>query len=1245
MERLNTVLVANRGEIACRLIKTAKKLSIRTLAVYTEPDSFSKHVVEADEAFLLRGGARTAYLDGAQIIAIAKDNGVQAVLPGYGFLSENADFAQAVAAAGLVFAGPSAEAIRAFGLKHIARELAIQAGVPVVPGSNGLLASEDAAVSAAAALGYPVMLKTTAGGGGMGLLLCHDEAELRNNFGTAQSRGRSLFHNAGVFLERYFAESHHIEVQVFGNGLGSVVSIGERECSIQRRHQKVIEECPSPYVLRVPELRAKLTTCAIRLTESIRYGSAGTVEFLVDGRTSEVFFLEMNTRLQVEHGVTELCYGIDLVELMLRQADRQLDGKGGLDSDELRELQRCCLGPRGHAIEARVYAENPAKDFAPSPGLLQEVSWHTAPGSRIDSWVRAGMKISSDYDALLAKVMYLGSTRDDAIRGLSEVLGRSAIRGPPVNLEWLHAIVQDAGFIEGRTTTRFLDTCKITVPGIDILSGGSYTLVQDHPGRPSVGHGFGHAGPMDPIAFQTANILAGNPIGTEGLEITLTGPDMVFLGDAVIALCGPPVPARLDGSDLALWTRYPVRAGQRLTIGKLPSHCRVYLAIYKGLANVARWYGSKSTNPMVNVGGYQGRALKAGDFLSIVDAVEVPKVDALEMPRRVIPTYTSDWVIQVMSGPYEAGYLSPADITTLFQHTWEVSHNSARGGIRLLGPRPEFARRDGGEGGSHPSNVIEYGYPIGGLNWTGDEPAIFPVDAPDFGGFVCSHTVIKADMWKMGQLRAGDRVRFRRVGLQAALAQRRRHDDFLQSLASAVSSGLWEDVVAFDSHSLGAEATDADQDLVRVLETTSSRPMVSYRAGGDDYLLVDYGDGKCDLNHKCRATALQRHIDDRASGIVSPQTRTKEGAVVNMVGCGNSLAIFYDGLRLHHDDLVKFLVSVEEKLGDLRTIQLPNRQFRLPVTFTHKRLTDAIERYTGNQRSIASYLPDPFRFVAESNGMTADELKNLLLRAESVVIGVGFVMALPLCLPVDPRDRLRSPKMNPSRTYTPEGTFSWGGSSISIYAVDSPGGFMPIGMTVPGLDLFGAKGGGFLENRPWLFESMDQMSFYEVSEDEYDAQMTQFRAGTYHFEVQEGVFDMAAHNKLLRETAAEAEALQRQRARAQDAMAQREKAMLNKWLAEKDAGRSQFDHESALAEDPDLEAIEAPMNANVWKVLVEQSQRVDGGQIVAILEAMKMEISVNADSSLTGGTVVKLLVEPGDSIRSGEPIALVRRAG
>jgi urea carboxylase len=300
-----------------RISKTAKKLNIKTIAIYSEADAASQHVWDADEAVLLPGSNATAYTDEEAILKIAKEKGASAIIPGYGFLSENASFARLVGEAGIMWVGPSPDSIEAFGIKHTARDLAEKASVPIVPGT-GLVEDDEAAAEEAERIGFPVMLKATGGGGGMGLITCNKVEEVREGFRMVQSRGKTLFKNPGVFIEAFYPASHHIEVQVFGNGQGQAIHFGERECSIQRRHQKVIEECPSPYVERNPELRKKLGDAAVRLAESIQYGSAGTIEYLVDDMSGDFFFLEMNTRLQVEHGITELCYDVDLVELMLK---------------------------------------------------------------------------------------------------------------------------------------------------------------------------------------------------------------------------------------------------------------------------------------------------------------------------------------------------------------------------------------------------------------------------------------------------------------------------------------------------------------------------------------------------------------------------------------------------------------------------------------------------------------------------------------------------------------------------------------------------------------------------------------------------------------------------------------------------------------------------------------------------------------------------------------------------------------
>lgn len=759
-------------------------------------------------------------------------------------------------------------------------------------------------------------------------------------------------------------------MQIFGNGQGQAIYFGERECSIQRRHQKVIEECPSPFVVKHPELREKLGSAAVRLAESINYGSAGTIEYLVDDESGDFFFLEMNTRLQVEHGITELCYGVDLVELMLKQADAELLGESGLQGEYLKSLQP--KSPQGAAVEARVYAENPAKEYAPSPGTLQHVSWNEVEGSRIDSWIHTGTKVTSFYDPLLAKVMVHADTRDKALKGMLELLSGSKIFGPPTNMDFLKAIVEDETFKSGKTLTKFLDSFKYEPCAIDVIQGGAYTLIEDWPGRPTIGRGFSHSGPMDPLAFRIANALVGNPPGKEGIEITLSGPDLRFLGPAIISVCGAPMEVKIDGKPVSMWKRLKIAAGQRLTIGKTTGGgCRSYLAIYGGLPSIATWFGSKSTAPMTAVGGYQGRALAAGDLLAITK--DIPELtDELKIPDHLIPSYPEEWDLFSMPGPYDEGYIETESIEEFYDTTWKVSHNAARGGIRLIGPKPKWARSDGGEGGAHPSNVIEYGYPVGTVNWTGDDPCLFPIDAPDFGGFVSATTIVKADYWRLGQMKAGNKLRFKRVSYQDAIAKRKEVEDFLSLIHDCCNKKAnFDDAFPLKYQGLPPSVKNKGWEpaVVYQIQEEGNQPLVSYRQGGDDFLLVDYGHGSFNLNYRCRAVALYRKLKE-GTGEIS----FEGGALHTGMACGNSLMLYYDSLKVSRQRLLDHLLKLENELGDLSEAKFPSRKYRLPITFESKRQKESLQRYIETQRPYATYLPDPLDFVAKNNAFTQQQV-------------------------------------------------------------------------------------------------------------------------------------------------------------------------------------------------------------------------------------------------------------------------------
>ncbi len=437
------ILIANRGEIACRVIRTARRMGIAIVAVYSEADAEALHVRAADEAVLI-GPAPSAdsYLRIDRIIEACRKTGAEAVHPGYGFLSERADFAAALAAAGIVFIGPSPEAIAAMGDKIAAKRLAHEAGVATVPGHLDTIADPKRAVAVAREIGYPVMIKAAAGGGGKGMRIARSDGELREGFSGAQHEARSSFGDDRIFLEKYIEEPRHIEIQLLGDAHGNIVHLGERECSIQRRHQKVIEEAPSPFI--DAETRAAMGAQAVALARAVGYRSAGTVEFIVD-RDRNFYFLEMNTRLQVEHPVTELVTGTDLVELMI-----------GIAAGEKLPFDQKAVHQTGWAIEARVYAEDPSRNFLPSIGRLIRYRPPEGEGIRVDSGVFEGAEITLYYDPMIAKLVAYGADRDAAIDRLRQALDGFYIAGVRHNIAFLAAIAASERFRAGRLSTDFI---------------------------------------------------------------------------------------------------------------------------------------------------------------------------------------------------------------------------------------------------------------------------------------------------------------------------------------------------------------------------------------------------------------------------------------------------------------------------------------------------------------------------------------------------------------------------------------------------------------------------------------------------------------------------------------------------------------------------------------------------------------------------------------------------------------------
>ncbi|WP_436496174.1 urea carboxylase [Actinokineospora sp. HUAS TT18] len=1157
-ERYTALLVANRGEIACRVIRSAKAMGLRTAAIYTDADAGAPHTALADVAH--RVGS---YLDIERIVALAEG----AVHPGYGFLSENADFARAVGKAGLVFVGPTPEQLELFGDKHTAREAARKAGVPLLPGS-GLLADVGDAVDAAARIGYPVMLKATSGGGGIGLRPCADEAELRDAFDTVGRLVAANFGRGGVYLERFIERARHVEVQVFGDGRGKVVVLGDRDCSVQRRNQKVLEEAPAPGL--PADVRARIHTAARELCASVGYRSAGTVEFVYDADRGEVAFLEVNTRLQVEHPVTEEVTGIDLVGWMLRLAR----GESGFLAD---------VPPRGHAVEARVYAEDPVLDFQPSSGLVTRADFPA--GVRVDGWVEAGQTVSTAYDPLLAKVIARGDTRAEAFANLAAALDDTRIDGVQTNLGQLRAICADARVkaVEHSTSDTFADP----EPRIDVLRGGTSTTVQDWPGRTGYWEvGVPPSGPMDDRSFRAGNRALGNPEGVPGLECTLEGPALRFSHDTTVCVTGAPAIVAVDGVPVAQWEPVDLPAGAVLDVAAPPGPgMRTYVLVRGGL-DVPTYLGSASTFTAGAFGGHGGRALRTGDVLRPGTAEPQPAQAAEPLD------FHAHWEIEVSEGPHAApDFLTRDGLARFYETDWTVHTQSARNGVRLNGPKQLWARPDGGEAGLHPSNVHDTAYSIGAVNVSGDTPVLLGPDGPSLGGFICPVTVVTGARWKVGQLRPGDTVRFVPVPETTAAA-----------LHTPGPSR---------PHALGSDGDDGV--LARVDDVT-------YRRSGHDNLLVEYGPMTLDLGLRMRVHALMSALRDAApAGIVdlTPGVRS---------------------LHIHTDPDV---LPLRQLLGLLREIEpppcssVPSRSVWLPLSFDDPSIHEAIARYQTNVRPDAPWNPDNIEFIRRINGLsTVDDVRDIVFAASYLVLGLGDVyLGAPAATPLDPRHRLVTTKYNPARTWTPEGGVGIGGAYMCVYGMESPGGYQLIGRTVPiwsGLRQYGP----FEQGVPWLLRFFDRVHFFPVSAAELLDYRADLRAGRTSLEISDGEFVLAGHQRFLADNADSIAEFQTRQGAAFEA----------ERLAWQAAG--EFDPRpepeplppAAVTVPPGGSVVEAPLSASVWQVDVRPGDNVVAGQSLLRLEAMKLEVVVRAP---VDGVVADILVTPGQHLDAGHVLAVL----
>ncbi len=622
------ILIANRGEIACRVIRTARAMGIKTVAVYSEADAVALHVQMADEAVAIGGSAAAdSYLKIDKIVAACKATGAEAVHPGYGFLSERDAFAAALEAEGIVFIGPGRHAIAAMGDKIESKKLAAKAGVSTVPGYPDVVPDVAKAREVAADIGYPVMIKASAGGGGKGMRLANSEAELEEGFRSASNEARASFGDDRILIEKAIVEPRHIEIQVMGDSHGNVIFLGERECSIQRRHQKVIEEAPSPFLDEAT--RSAMGAQAVALSKAVQYKSAGTVEFIVD-RDRNFYFLEMNTRLQVEHPVTERVTGLDLVEMMIRVA-----------AGEKLPITQEQVTLTGSAIEARVYAEDPLRGFLPSIGRLTRYRPPAGEGVRVDTGVYEGSEISVFYDPMIAKLVTYGPTRAEAARRMSTALDAFAIRGVNHNIGFLAAIIRKPRFLEGRLSTDFIPAefpegfhgAELPPDELDLLvavaaAAQRLTAERDRHGAGIPSDWTVLVGPAPRVARAVevtsdgAGSVAVSLDGRTRLVKTDWQPGQVLFDGTVD---GAPVTAQLDRKGVT-WHLH--RAGAMIemrVVTRVTGELAALMPV-KVPPDMSRFLLSPMPGLLVSVAVKEGQAVKAGEELAVVEAMKMENV-------------------------------------------------------------------------------------------------------------------------------------------------------------------------------------------------------------------------------------------------------------------------------------------------------------------------------------------------------------------------------------------------------------------------------------------------------------------------------------------------------------------------------------------------------------------------------------------------------------------------------------------
>ncbi len=836
--------------------------------------------------------------------------------------------------------------------------------------------------------------------------------------------------------------ARRVSVTLLGNGQGDVVALGARE----RRGSLFVE---SPVAGLDEATERELLAAALGLAKSLAYVSVGSVEFECDERTGHFEIIGAEPRFVVEDRAIEQRAGVDLVEWAMRiaQGVRQLPA---LDT------------PAGcSAIQALVRAVDPVNAMRPSRGFVTHLSLPS--GCQVDTALQAGEHFDTREDSLVASLTVRGVGRLAAIELLNRALNALRVDGLETNLDLLRTSALGPHPLTGEDSHSVLEEVRRRSRSIEVLAPGTFSIVVEYPGR--LGYwdvGIPPSGPMDDYSHRLANRIVGNESNDACLELTLKGPRLAFRCDALIALTGARMQATIDGRDAAFYEPLRIEAGQVLQLGAIEGPgARTYLAIRGGL-DIAPYLGSRTSFTLGGFGGHCGRALRTGDVLHVAHPASTASPAAGACPADF--ELTEAWHLGVLYGPHAApDFLTEGDVQVLFGTEYRVHFNSNRTGVRLVGPKPQWARPDGGEAGLHPSNIHDVPYAVGAIDFTGDMPILLGPDGPSLGGFVCPAVVVAAERWKLGQLRAGDRVRFVPMSDEAAVELARTRE-----------------LTILDPKTISQparETTPAVAQRTPVLARSGSPPErceVVYRRSGDEYLLVEYGPMVLDIRLRLRVHALMQWLK-----------RSRLPGLVDLTPGIRSLQVHFDNRQMTQRKLVDVLQRAEVELQDEPLAEVPSRIVHLPLSWDDPQTRLAIATYMRSVRADAPWCPSNIEFIRRINGLQSEsDVYETVFATSYLVLCLGDVyLGAPDATPLDPRHRLVTTKYNPARTWTPENAVGIGGAYLCIYGMEGPGGYQFVGRTLQVYNRFRVTK-AFNEGQPWLLRYFDQLRFYPVSAEE-----------------------------------------------------------------------------------------------------------------------------------------------------------------